>query len=226
MGESAYEGRRRRWLRVAASPGVAVSLLVVVLSVAAFLWVTKHLCPGRSRGCGASARRQRCAGVPRIARARGPLSTASASALAGEAAPDQTHFESLVASETGTYLLADAMSGRARNRRGAPAIRGAHPRADQASPGHAARGAGQRLFPATFVTGLTFRPGTDVSALPALAATFHNSALALPGATDVEVVGGQRGFFLVETAQFARVPAARGSSWCSCPPTGSPWRRP
>ena len=202
-------GARHRWLRLAASPGVAVSLLVVVLSVAAFL-VTKHLVQADR----AAAARQRAANDAQqiqglIGRA-GTFVNGIGSGLAGAAAPDQTHFESLVASETGTYLLADAMwverVTAAERRRYEARIHGPIRRL----PGTQHAEPANTYFPATFVTGLRLRPGTDMSALPSLASTLHSSALALPVATDVEVAGGQRGFFLVETAQFAQGPGSSG----------------
>ena len=200
---------QHRWLRFAASPGVAVSLLAVVLSVAAFL-VTKHLVQADR----AAVARQHAANdaqqIQGLLGRAGTFINGIGSALAGAAAPDQTHFESLVASETGTYLLADAMwverVTAGERRRYEARIHGPIRRL----PGTRHEGPANAYFPATFVTGLRFRPGTDVSALPALAAMFHNSALALPGATDVEVVAGQRGFFLVETAQFAQGPGSSG----------------
>ena len=198
-----------RWLRFAASPGVAVSLLVVLLSVAGFV-VTKHLVEADRAG----AARQRAANdaqqIQGLLGRAGTFIDGIASALAGAPAPDQTHFESLLASETGTYLLADAMwVERVRTgerRRYEARIHGPI----RSLPGTRRAGAAHTYFPATFVTGLRLRPGTDVSALPALASALRNSASALPGATDAEVVARQRGFFLVETAQFGQGPGSSG----------------
>ena len=200
---------RHRWLRSAASPGVAVSLLVVLLSVAGFV-VTRHLVEADR----AAAARQRAANDAQ--QIQGLLGRAAtfidgiASALAGAPAPDQTHFESLLASETGTYLLADAMwVERVRTgerRRYEARIHGPI----RSLPGTRREGPAHTYFPATFVTGLRLRPGTDVSALSALASALRNSDSALPGATDAEVVARQRGFFLVETAQFGQGPGSSG----------------
>jgi hypothetical protein len=99
----------------------------------------------------------------------GPASTSInslGSALADEAAPDQSHLGSLVASETGTYLLADAMwverVSAVERRRHEARIQGPIRRL----PGTRREGPANTYFPATFVIGLTFWPGTGVSALP------------------------------------------------------------
>ncbi len=200
---------RHRWLRSAASPGVAVLLLVVLLSVAGFL-VTKHLVNADR----AAAARQRAANdaqqIEGLLERAGTFISGVGSALAGDSAPDQTHFDTQVASETGTYLLADAMwverVTAGERRRYEARIHGSIRRL----VGARREGPANLYFPATFVTGLKFRSGTDVSALPALAATLHSSASAVTRASDVEVVEGQRGFFLVEAGQFGQRAGSSG----------------
>lgn len=200
---------RHRWLRSAASPGVAVLLLVVLLSVAGFL-VTKHLVNADR----AAAARQRAANdaqqIEGLLERAGTFISGVGSALAGDSASDQTHFDTQVASETGTYLLADAMwverVTAGERRRYEARIHGSIRRL----VGARREGPANLYFPATFVTGLKFRSGTDVSALPALAATLHSSASAVTRASDVEVVEGQRGFFLVEAGQFGQRAGSSG----------------
>ena len=66
-------------------------------------------------------------------------------------------------------------------------------------------------LPATFVTGLPFRPGVDVSGLPVLAATLRNPTSVFAGtATPVEKVAGQRGFFVVQGARFGQGEGSNG----------------
>jgi PAS domain S-box-containing protein len=64
-------------------------------------------------------------------------------------------------------------------------------------------------YEARFVTGLP--SGIGMSSLPALASTLDNPTSIFAGtATPEQVVGGQRGFFLVQSAQFGRGPGSSG----------------
>ncbi|MBV9001673.1 MAG: PAS domain S-box protein [Solirubrobacterales bacterium] len=177
---------RHRWLRSAASPGVAVLLLVVLLCAAGFL-VTKQLVNADRR---ASAR-QRAAGDTEqlqtlLLRANSFIGGLGA-ALASEPAPNNSRFQGLVGSETGTFLLSDAMWVE-------PVTAGA-----------------RRRYEATFLTGLPFPPGTDVSALPGLASTLQNSASGVPSATGKAVVSTVPGFFVAQGTQFGQGPRSQGS---------------
>ena len=212
---------RHRWFGSVASPGVGVLLLVVVLSAAGFL-VTEHIVNADRR---AAARQRAATDAQQIEGLLGRAGTfigGLGSALAAEPAPDQTRFENLVGSETGTFLLADAMwvesvaagaRGRYEARIGAPITR---------PPGTRPEGPAKAYFPATFLTGLPFRPGADVSALSALASTLQNPVSVLGSATGEEVVAGQPGFFLVQAGQFGQGPGSQGllvvfvpASWLS-----------
>jgi PAS domain S-box-containing protein len=200
---------RHRWLRSAASPGVAVWLLVVLLSAAGFL-VTKGVVNADRR---AAARQRVATDAQQIQGLLGRADTfigGLGNALAGEPAPDQTRFENLVASETGTSLLADAMwvesVGAGERRRYEARIRAPITRL----PGTRPAGPAPAYFPATFLTGLPFRPGTDVSALPALGSTLQSPSSFVASATDEEVVAGQPGFFLVQAGQFGQGAGSQG----------------
>jgi PAS domain S-box-containing protein len=68
-----------------------------------------------------------------------------------------------------------------------------------------------RYLPATFVSGVPFRRGADMSALPALAATLRDPASVFAGtATPAQTLAGRRGFFVVQGARFGRGPGSRG----------------
>jgi len=204
------KARWHRWRRSAASGRYAVALLVVVLSVAGFL-VIKHAVDADRR---ATAQRQAETDAQQL---RGLLERAGtfavglADALKGEPVPDGRRFDALVGSATATVGLTDAMwvervsagGRRAYERRiGAPITR---PPGPQPAPPAAT------YLPATFVTGLPFRPGADMSALPALAATLRNPASVFAGtATSEQRVAGQPGFFLVQGAHFGQGPGSQG----------------
>ena len=97
-------------------------------------------------------------------------------------------------------------------------------------PGTRPAGPAVTHLPATFVTGLPFHPGIDVSGLPALAATLRNPTSVFAGtATPVETVAGQRGFFVVQGAHFGQGEGSSGflvvfvpASWLSSSLSGDP----
>ena len=203
-----------RSLRSAASGRVAVALLVVLLSVVAFV-VTKHAVDADRR---AAADRQAASVAEQLSTLltgrAGTLAVGLGNALAGERVPDSHRFAALVGGATTTIGLGQAMwvesvTARARrayeSRIGAPITRlfGGGPA--PAAPSY---------LPATFTTGLPsppFRPGVDVSSLRALATTLQNPASVFAGtATSEQTVAGQRGFFVVQGAQFGRGPGSRG----------------
>ncbi len=134
-----------------------------------------------------------------------------ASALAGEPVPNGQRFAALEGSAATTVGLTQAMwveqvpsSGRrAYERRiGAPITQ---------LPGTRPAKPATTYLPATFVTGLPFRPGADVSGLPVLAATLRNPTSVFAGtATPVEKVAGQRGFFVVQGARFGQGEGSSG----------------
>jgi len=71
------------------------------------------------------------------------------------------------------------------------------------------RSPGSGRYETRFVTGLP--AGTDVASLPALASTLRNPTSIFAGtATTEQAVGGQRGFFLVQSAQFGQGPGSNG----------------
>jgi PAS domain S-box-containing protein len=186
-----------------------VWLFVVLLSAAGFV-ATKAVVNADRK---AAARQRADSDAQQIQGLLGRAETfmnGLGTALAGEPSPSQSRFENLVASETGSSLLADAMwvePVSAAGRRGyeartrLPIIR---------LPGERPEGPRAAYFPATFLTGLPYRPGTDVAALPALSATLRTSTSDLATPTGRTVVAGQSGFFLVQSAQFGQGPGSQG----------------
>jgi hypothetical protein len=140
---------RHRWLRSAASPAVVALLLVALLSAAGFV-VAMLLVSADRR---AAARQQATSDAWQVQALLARADTfvdSVGNALDAEPAPGSTVFESLVAGETSLFLLGDAMWV-------------------ESVP----TGGGVR-YEATFVTGLPFRPGSDVTTLPGLASTLQN----------------------------------------------------
>ena len=134
-----------------------------------------------------------------------------ASALAGEPVPDAVRFAALEGSAATTVGLTQAMwveqvssSGRSAYERRIEAPITQLPGTRPAKPA-------ATYLPATFVTGLPFRSGADVSGLPVLAATLRNPTSLFAGtATPFEKVAGQRGFFVVQGARFGQGEGSSG----------------
>ncbi len=199
-----------RWPRAAASGRYAAALLVATLSIAGFV-VTKHAVDSDRRAAARAQAQSDAQQARALLERAGTFAVGLANALAGEPAPDGRRFDALVGSATTTVGLADAMwlehvsaaGRRAYERRiGAPITR---------LPSGRVAGPAASYLPATFVAGLPFRPGTDMSSLPALAAALTNPASAFAGtATPEETIAGQPGFFLEQGAQFGRGPGSQG----------------
>ncbi len=200
----------RRWLHTVAAAGVAVSLFILLLSVVGFVVTTRLVDDDR----GAAAHRSADSDAEQVLgllQQAETFSTGLATVLKGEPVRTAGRFAALEGSAATTVGLTQAMwveqvtsSGRrAYERRiGAPITQ---------LPGTRPAGAAATYLPATFVTGLPFRPGIDVSGLPALAATLRNPLSVFAGtATPVGMVAGQRGFFVVQGAQFGQGEGSNG----------------
>jgi PAS domain S-box-containing protein len=132
-------------------------------------------------------------------------------ALQGELVPDNRRFAALAGSATTTVGLTAAMwvervtHGARRDyqrRIRAPITR---------PPGHQVAGPAATYLPATYVTGVAVRPGADMASVPVLAATLRDPTSVFAGtATPVASLAGQRGFFVVQGAQFAQGPGSQG----------------
>ena len=200
----------QRWVRSMATASVAVSLFVLLLSLAGFLVTTRLVDDDRSAAAHqvADSDADQVLGLLQQAET---FSTGLATVLKGEPVRNAGRFAALEGSAATTVGLTQAMwveqvaSGgrRAYERRiGAPITR---------LPGTQPAGPAATYLPATFVTGLPFRPGVDVSGLPALGATLRNPLSVFAGtATPVGMVGGQRGFFVVQGTQFGQGEGSNG----------------
>jgi PAS domain S-box-containing protein len=132
-------------------------------------------------------------------------------ALEGERVPDGRRFAALEGSAATTAGLTAAMwvervtHGARRDyerRIRAPITR---------PPGRQAAGPAATYLPATFVTGVAVRSGADMARVPALAATLRDPTSVFAGtATPVAALAGQRGFFVVQGAQFGQGPGSNG----------------
>ena len=185
-------------------------LFVILLSIGGFVFINHVVDSDRS-----TAARQ-LAGTD-ASRVRGLLQQAAtfdvgfASALASEPVPNGNRFAALEGSAATTVGLTQSMwveqvssseRGAYERRIGAPITQ---------LPGTRPARPATSYLPATFVTGLPFRPGVDVSGLPVLAATLRNPTSVFAGtATPVETVGGQRGFFVVQGAKFGQGDGSNG----------------
>ena len=200
----------RRWLHTVTTAGVTVSLFVLLLSVAGFVVTTRLVDADRSAAAHRSAATD-AAQVLALLQQAETFSTGLATVLEGEPVRNAGRFAALEGSAATTVGLTQAMwvepvtsSGRrAYERRiGAPITQ---------LPGTRPAAAAATYLPATFVTGLPFRPGADVSGLPALAATLRNPLSIFAGtATPVGTVAGQRGFFVVQEARFGQGEGSNG----------------
>ena len=204
------KGTPGRWLRSATLRRVAVPGLVVLLSVAGFILATHALDADRRATADRQAKTeaQQIAGL--LERA-GSLDVGVANVLAGERVPNGRRFASLVGSAASSVGLADAMWVESVSARGRPAYQHRIGAPITRLPGTRPAPPALSYFPATFVTGLPFPRGVDVSGLPALAATLRNPASIFAGtATAEQTVHGQPGFFLLQNAQFGQGPGSEG----------------
>src|SRR5271165_2039454 len=200
----------RRWLHTVTTAGVAVSLFVLVLSVVGFVVTTSLVDADRSAAAHRSAESDAAQVLALLQRAE-TFSTGLASVLEGEPVRNAGRFAALEGSAATTVGLTQAMwvepvtaSGRSAYERriGAPITQ---------LPGTRPAGAAATYLPATFVAGLPFRPGVDVSGLPTLAATLRNPLSIFAGtATPVGTVAGQRGFFVVQETRFGQGEGSSG----------------
>jgi PAS domain S-box-containing protein len=189
---------------------VAVPLLVVLLSVAGFAFTTQAADDERGDAAHRRADMQALEVQGQLERARA-FAIGLGNALQGESAPNSRRFAALEGSAATTAGLTGAMwvervtggARRAYERRiGAPITR---------PPGQQVAGPAMAYLPATFVTGLAVLPGADMARVPALAATLHDPTSVFAGtATAVALLAGQRGFFVVQGAQYGQGPGSQG----------------
>ncbi|HEV7883214.1 MAG TPA: PAS domain S-box protein, partial [Solirubrobacteraceae bacterium] len=183
---------------------MAVPLLVVLLSVASFVLTIRAVGDERGNAAHRRADVQALEVQGQLERARA-FAIGLGNALKGERVPDGRRFAALEGSAGTTVGLTAAMwvervTDRARSeyerRIGVPMT---------SPPGQQVAGPAATYLPATFVTGVAVRPGADMARVPALAATLRNPTSVFAGtATPVASLAGQRGFFVVQGAQFGQ----------------------
>jgi PAS domain S-box-containing protein len=194
---------------------LALPALIVLLGVGGWLATRETIRRDRDAAAGRRAQVQ-------SVRLRGVLGRASAyvaglgTVLAGEPTADQRRFARVAGGTAGSVGLVDALwvervadSERARYHRrlGAPITR--LTAAGRAEP--APRAAS--YLPATFTSGTRaeLRRGVDVSGWPGLGAAVRNRATVFAvGASTPGSLGGEPGFYLLQTATFGRGPGSRG----------------
>jgi len=203
------------WFRSASPARLALPALIALLSIAGYLVTVVTIRGDREA---AAARRVQIESV----RADGVLGRARAyvvglgSVLSGEQAPSQRRFAQLAASTASSVGLVDTLwvetvpsSQRRRYERalGGPITRltpsGRYERAPR----------GASYLPATFTSNTRpeLRRGVDVSGWPALAAAIRDRAsIFAVSASGPGSLGGEPGFYLLQTARFGRAPEQRG----------------
>jgi PAS domain S-box-containing protein len=201
---------RHGWLRSARTARIAVVLVVVLLSGAGLVVTTRAVDDERGNAGHRRTEVQALEVQGQLERARA-FAIGLGNALQGERVPDGRRFAALEGSATATVGLTAAMwVERVTDR-----ARGAYERRIRVPitqpSGHQIAGTAATYLPATFVTGVAVRPGADMGRVPALAATLRDPTSVFAGtATPVASLAGQRGFFVVQGAQFGRGPGSRG----------------
>jgi PAS domain S-box-containing protein len=187
-----------------------VALLVVLLSVAGFVVTTGAVDEERANAAHRRAAVQALEVQRQLQRARA-FAIGLGNALEGERVPNGRRFAALEGSATTTVGLTAAgwverVTHRERReyerRIRAPITR---------PPEQQVAGPAATYLPATFVTGVAVRPGLDMARVPSLAATLRDPTSVFAGtATPVASLAGQRGFFVVQGAQFGQGPGSQG----------------
>jgi PAS domain S-box-containing protein len=203
-------GALHDWLRSAGSARIAVPLVVILLSVGGYLVTMRAVDAERGNVAHRQAEAKALEVQGQLERARA-FAVGLANALQGEPVPNGRRFAALEGSATTTVGLTVAMWVE----RVTQPARGDYERRIRAPItlplGQKVAGPAETYLPATFVTGVALRPGADMARVPALAATLQDPTSVFAGtATPVASLAGQRGFFVVQGAQFGQGPGSRG----------------
>ncbi|MEA2306102.1 MAG: hypothetical protein QOH43_3382, partial [Solirubrobacteraceae bacterium] len=198
------------WLRSTGSARVAVPLLVVLLSVAGFVVTNRAVGEERANAAHRRAEAQAVEVQGQLQRVRA-FAIGLANALQSEPVPNARRFAALEGSATTTIGLTAAMWVQRVTEQGRPAYERRIRAPITRPPGQQGAGPAATYLPATFVTGVAVRRGADMARVPALAATLWDPTSVFAGtATPVASLAGQRGFFVVQGAQFGRGPGSQG----------------
>jgi PAS domain S-box-containing protein len=205
----------RSWLRAAGSFGLALPLLIVLLSGAGYVVTSETIHSDREADVARRVEVDTTAAEGILGRARAYV-MGLGSILAGEPVPSQRRFVQLAGGTAGGAGLLNAMwvervPGFARAkyeaRIGAPIT------APTSAGGFAPVPAAASYLAATFTTNGSpeMPPGMDVSRLPALVAALpHGPPVSAVSASRLGSLESQPGFYLVEAGTFGRGPDSRG----------------
>jgi PAS domain S-box-containing protein len=206
----------RSWLRAAGSFGLALPLLILLLSGAGYVVTSETIRSDRDADVARRAEVDTTSAEVILGRARAYV-IGLGTILAGEPVPSQRRFVQLAGGTAGGVGLLDAMwvervPGSARNRYesriGAP-ITAPTPAGSFAPVPPAAS-----YLAATFTTNSSpeLPPGMDVSRLPAAAAALaHSRSASTVSASELGALESQAGFYLVEAGRFGHGLDSRGS---------------
>jgi PAS domain S-box-containing protein len=198
------------WLRSTGSARVAVPLLVVLLSVAGFVVTNRAVGEERANAAHRRAEAQAVEVQGQLQRVRA-FAIGLANALQSEPVPNARRFAALEGSATTTIGLTAAMWVQRVTEQGRPAYERRIRAPITVPPGRRVAGPAAMYLPATFVTGIAMSAGADMTRVPALAATLRDPTSVFAGtATRVSSLAGQRGFFVVQGAQFGQGPGSQG----------------
>jgi PAS domain S-box-containing protein len=193
------------------TPRVAAPLLVLLLSVTGYA-VTKRAIDDDRRTSAERLADNDAQEVRGLLDRTRSLTVGLGNALQGEPKPNSHRFAALAGSAASSLGLTSAMwvEQVSPNQRPSYERRIGRP-VSAVSDGRPVTGHAPDFLPATFVTGLPYKPGTDVAGLPALGKTLRNPASIFAGtATPIQSVAGRRGFFVVQGVRFGRGPGSRG----------------
>jgi PAS domain S-box-containing protein len=210
-----YRPLTRSWLRAAGSFGLALPLLIVLLSGLGYVVTSETVRSDRDSDVARRVEVDTVGAQVILGRAQAYV-MGLGSILAGDPVPGQRRFVQLAGGTAGGVGLLDAMwvervPGSARRRYearvGAP-ITQLTPAGSFASVPSAAS-----YLAATFTTNGSpeMPPGMDLSRLPALAAAIPRpSSASAVRASELGSLGGRPGFFLLESGSFGHGPDSRG----------------
>src|SRR4051794_6793590 len=231
-----YEPLKRSRLRSAGSFGLALPLLIVLLSLVGYVITSETIRRDRNSDAARRVEVDTVGAQIILGRARAYV-VGLGNILAGEPVPGQHRFVQLAGGTAGGVGLLDAMwveriPGFARStyeaRVGAPITRLTPAGSFEPAPPAAS------YLAATFTTNGSpeLPPGVDVSRWPALATAIRDrSSASAVSASELGSLGGRPGFYLLEAGSFGHGPNSRGylvvfvpQGWLTASTGGDPRR--
>jgi PAS domain S-box-containing protein len=231
-----YEPLKRSRIRSAGSFGLALPLLIVLLSLVGYVVTSETIRRDRNSDAARRVEVDTVGAQIILGRARAYV-VGLGNILAGERVPGQQRFVQLAGGTAGGVGLLDAMwveriPGFARStyeaRVGAPITRLTPAGSFEPAPPAAS------YLAATFTTNGSpeLPPGVDVSRWPALATAIRDrSSASAVSASELGSLGGRPGFYLLEAGSFGHGPNSRGylvvfvpQGWLTASTGGDPRR--